>query len=73
MNIRYDYYTKDAAAAMKAMAAAADAAPRKENVSLSYDADDGIWNICGSADHNNLTELFNVFESEGFTDDRYEL
>jgi hypothetical protein len=73
MNIRYDYYTKDATAAMEAMKAAAETSPRRESVQLSYDPADDIWNICGAADHQTLQPLFDIFEANDFTDDRYSL
>lgn len=70
MNVRYDYYTQNEDVAMEAMTLAVKYCPKKESVSLSYDADDEVWNISGTVDHKNVELLFDVFD-DNFSEDRY--
>lgn len=73
MNVSYNYFTKSADEALNAMATAVKYAPKKERVSLDYDADDDVWSISGSIDYRDVDAFFSVIEKGQFSDDRYSL
>jgi len=72
MKISFDYYTKDGEAAVKAYTMTVQATTGEGcSADLRYDAEDDLHNIMGTLDHKNIDELFALFESGGFSDDRY--
>lgn len=74
MKISFDYYTKQSDKALAAYRLTVEASSGTGcSADLRYDAEDKIHNIMGTLEHTAIAELFELFETGGFSEDRYEL
>ena len=74
MKIRFDYYTTNTSALSTAMAIADQMNLSEMDIRRITDYDGkSYWNIMGEIDHNEMVELFDLFEQFNFTSDADQL